>query len=83
VLGGAGDGVLVTFGDSITDGDQSTPDRNGSWPAVLAARLQGNRATRGVGVGNAGISGNRVFRRQQQRSLGWTTTSSACPACAG
>jgi lysophospholipase L1-like esterase len=61
VAGEAKDGVLVTFGDSITDGDQSTPDTNGSWPAVLSRRLQANRATRGIGVVNAGISGNRVF----------------------
>jgi lysophospholipase L1-like esterase len=61
VAGDARDGVLVTFGDSITDGDQSTPDSNGSWPSILTQRLQANRATRGVGVVNAGISGNRVF----------------------
>ena len=54
-------GTLVTFGDSITDGDQSTPETNGMWPAVLAARLQANRATAHIGVVNAGISGNRVF----------------------
>ena len=59
--GAAGDGVLVTFGDSITDGDQSTPDANGAWPTVLAGRLQANRSTHGIGVVNAGISGNRVF----------------------
>lgn len=53
--------TLVTFGDSITDGDQSTNDANGMWPAVLAARLQANKATRGIGVVNAGISGNRVL----------------------
>jgi lysophospholipase L1-like esterase len=53
--------TLVTFGDSITDGDQSTPDTLGMWPAVLATRLQGNRATAGIGVVNAGISGNRVL----------------------
>ena len=38
-------GTLVTFGDSITDGDQSTPGTNGMWPALLAARLQANKAT--------------------------------------
>jgi len=54
-------GALVTFGDSITDGDQSTPDTLGMWPAVLATRLQANRATAGVGVVNAAISGNRVL----------------------
>jgi lysophospholipase L1-like esterase len=53
--------TLVTFGDSITDGDQSTPDTNRMWPAVLAGRMQGNGATRNIGVVNAGIAGNRVF----------------------
>jgi lysophospholipase L1-like esterase len=54
-------GTLVTFGDSITDGDQSTPDTNGAWPSLLARRLQANKATAAVGVVNAGISGNRVL----------------------
>jgi lysophospholipase L1-like esterase len=53
--------ALVTFGDSITDGDQSTPDANAAWPSRLAARLQASAATRGVGVVNAGISGNRLM----------------------
>ena len=61
VLAPADAGTLVTFGDSITDGDQSTPETNGMWPALLAARLQANRATAHIGVVNAGISGNRVF----------------------
>jgi lysophospholipase L1-like esterase len=58
---GAPAGTLVTFGDSITDGDQSTPDRIAMWPAILAARLQANAATRNIGVVNAGISGNRLI----------------------
>jgi lysophospholipase L1-like esterase len=53
--------TLVTFGDSITDGDQSTPDTSGMWPAVLAARLQASPTTKTIGVVNAGISGNRVL----------------------
>lgn len=61
VLAPADAGTLVTFGDSITDGDQSTPDTIGMWPALLAARLQANRTTAHVGVVNAGISGNRVL----------------------
>lgn len=52
---------VVTFGDSITDGDQSTPDTNGMWPARLAARLQANPRTSRIGVVNAGISGNRLL----------------------
>jgi lysophospholipase L1-like esterase len=53
--------AVVTFGDSITDGDQSTLNRNASWPSVLAARLQANRATSHLAVINAGISGNRIL----------------------
>jgi lysophospholipase L1-like esterase len=54
-------GTLVTFGDSITDGDQSTPETDGMWPAILAARLQANKATSSIAVVNAGISGNRLL----------------------
>jgi lysophospholipase L1-like esterase len=61
VLAPANAGTVVTFGDSITDGDQSTPETDGMWPAVLAARLQANKATAHVAVVNAGISGNRLL----------------------
>lgn len=54
-------GTIVAFGDSITDGDQSTPGTNGAWPSVLARRLQGDPATAQLAVVNAGISGNRVL----------------------
>ena len=50
VLAPANAGTLVTFGDSITDGDQSTPGTNGMWPTLLAARLQANKATSRVSV---------------------------------
>ncbi len=61
VMAPATAGTLVTFGDSITDGDQSTPDTNAMWPAILAARLQANAPTAQVGVVNAGIAGNRIL----------------------
>jgi lysophospholipase L1-like esterase len=61
VLAPAEGGTLVTFGDSITDGDQSTPDTNRMWPALLAARLQAKAATKHIAVVNAGISGNRLL----------------------
>ena len=61
VLAPANAATIVTFGDSITDGDQSIPDTNGMWPARLAARLQANRATAHLAVVNAGISGNRIL----------------------
>lgn len=52
--------AVVTFGDSITDGDSSTPDMNHRWPDILAERL--NKAGAGVAVLNEGISGARVLR---------------------
>lgn len=53
--------AIVTFGDSITDGDQSTPGAYAMWPAILAERLQANEATKNVAVVNEGISGNRIL----------------------
>jgi lysophospholipase L1-like esterase len=50
-------GTVVTLGDSITDGNGSTPDQDRRWPDYLAALA----AARGMGVANAGISGARVL----------------------
>lgn len=55
------DRCVVAFGDSITDGWQSTVNGNNRWPDDLARRLQANPATRDVCVLNEGISGNRVL----------------------
>jgi lysophospholipase L1-like esterase len=50
--------VLVTLGDSITDGDSNT-----RWPTRLAERLTVAKDTIGsVAVVNAGIGGNRLLR---------------------
>lgn len=49
--------TVVAFGDSITDGNGSTPDLNRRWPDFLARRL----AVHGIAVVNAGISGARVM----------------------
>jgi lysophospholipase L1-like esterase len=59
---GGGPGAVVTLGDSITDGINSTSGTNRRWPDRLAARLraQSGELSR-VGVLNAGISGNRVL----------------------
>ena len=51
--------AIVTFGDSITDGTNSTVDTNSRWPDVLARRLKDAGAS--VAVLNQGISGNRVL----------------------
>ncbi len=53
--------VIVAFGDSITDGFQSTPGANRRWPDRLAERLVARDPGRAVAVVNAGISGNRVL----------------------
>jgi lysophospholipase L1-like esterase len=52
--------AVVTFGDSITDGYNSTPDTNNRWPDHLAKRLSQSGTTR-TGVLNAGIDGNKVL----------------------
>jgi lysophospholipase L1-like esterase len=57
----SGAGSIVTLGDSITDGSHSTRDKNARWPDVLAERLQANKSTRGLGILNVGIGGNRVL----------------------
>jgi lysophospholipase L1-like esterase len=62
VLAASGAGTIVAFGDSITDGFSTTPNAQRAWPALLAARLQSDRATARWAVVNAGISGNRVRR---------------------
>ncbi|MFE4651809.1 SGNH/GDSL hydrolase family protein [Streptomyces sp. NBC_01550] len=58
---GPGTGAVVTLGDSITDGWQSTTDKNLRWPDFLARRLHGTPGSTVQGVANAGISGNKVL----------------------
>ncbi|TFW33610.1 SGNH/GDSL hydrolase family protein [Massilia horti] len=72
-----GSAALVAFGDSITDGANTTLDTNRRWPDLLALRLHGASATadakiandrRGAGANgrlgmvNRGIGGNRLLR---------------------
>lgn len=55
-------GVIVAFGDSITDGARSTVDANAAWPSELARRiLAGQNGHHRLAVVDAGISGNRVL----------------------
>lgn len=49
--------TVVTLGDSITDGNGSTPGADRRWPDFLARRLAGAQ----VAVANAGISGARLL----------------------
>jgi lysophospholipase L1-like esterase len=54
-------GSVVILGDSITDGHGATTNGNDRWPDVLAARMQGDKSTRTVGLLNEGIGGNRLL----------------------
>jgi lysophospholipase L1-like esterase len=51
--------AIVAFGDSITDGTNSTVNANARWPDVLARRLK--EAGVGAAVLNQGIAGNRIL----------------------
>ncbi len=56
-------GVIVAFGDSITDGANSTSGANHRWPDFLADRVRA--AAHGAptpAVVNEGISGNQLLR---------------------
>lgn len=57
--------AVVAFGDSITDGNGSTPDLDRRWPDYLAARVSvsgaGSDLAAGVAVVNAGVSGARLL----------------------
>ncbi len=54
-------GVVVAFGDSITDGAGSTIEMNRRWPDVLAPRLAANKKSAALSVVNEGIGGNRIL----------------------
>jgi lysophospholipase L1-like esterase len=53
-------GAIVCLGDSITDGERSTPDTNHRWSDILADRLAAAQKAM-PGVLNLGIAGNRVL----------------------
>jgi lysophospholipase L1-like esterase len=59
VHSGRSQGAVVAFGDSITDGANTTTDANHRWPDLFAQRLSASRRT--FGVLNEGISGNRLL----------------------
>jgi len=54
------DGTVVAFGDSITDGVNSSVGGNGRWPDDLARRL-GAVAGPTLSVADEGIGGNRLL----------------------
>jgi lysophospholipase L1-like esterase len=52
--------AIVTLGDSITDGFNSTVDANHRWPDILANRIRAQHGHGTITVVNQGISGNRL-----------------------
>ena len=56
-----GSRAVVAFGDSITEGFNSTTDANSRWPDYLARRLLAHGDTKDIAVLNEAISGNRVL----------------------
>lgn len=53
--------VLVTFGDSITEGAGATPGKAMSWPDQLGSLLASSPRGKCWAIANAGISGNRLL----------------------
>jgi lysophospholipase L1-like esterase len=53
--------LVVAFGDSLTDGDGSTPDADRNWPSDLIRRLGKTPEGSNVAVVNEGIVGNRLL----------------------
>lgn len=64
VLAPAQTAAIMTMGDSITDGYNSTPNTDSSWPSFLARRLAAKNTTSNLALLNQGISGNRLLRDQ-------------------
>jgi len=57
--------VIVTLGDSITDGNRAEPGMAHGWPERLAERLAARHGGHSYSLVNAGIAGNRLL------SPGW------------
>jgi len=63
ILGDPAPRVIVTMGDSITDGNRAKPEMLHGWPERLAQRLAKRQGGRPYSVVNAGIAGNRLLTR--------------------
>ena len=53
--------VVVAFGDSLVDGDESTVDADHNWPSDLIRRLEKTPEGSKLAVVNEGIAGNRLL----------------------
>ena len=62
--------VIVTLGDSITDGAAAANDLNAAWPDVLSKRLPALPDGTPVGVINMGIGSNRLLTSDEAGPAG-------------
>jgi lysophospholipase L1-like esterase len=62
--------VIVAFGDSLVDGDMSTPEADRAWPSDLFRRLQKAHNRSLFAVVNEGVAGNRLLSNGPVASLG-------------
>ena len=62
--------LIVALGDSIVDGDGSTPDADRNWPSDLIRRLGKTPKRSKWAVVNEGIAGNRLLGDGPVASLG-------------
>jgi len=61
VVGPRRAGAIVAIGESITDGTQSSVDRNARWTDQLASRLMARPGSQPMSVLNEGIAGGRLL----------------------
>jgi lysophospholipase L1-like esterase len=55
-------GTIVAFGDSVTDGVGSSPNKNQRWPDHVATRIVTDPGNQKMGIVNSGLTGNRLLR---------------------
>ena len=71
VLAPESTGLVVAYGDSITDGARSTMDANHRWPNILANRLITPKGPNKLAVVDAGIGGNKILTDAQGRNIAY------------
>ena len=59
--------TIVCFGDSITDGQGSTYDKQTRWPDFLSIKLSLNKDTSNIAVVDKGINGNKITTQGIER----------------
>ena len=71
VVAPASTGLIVAYGDSITDGAKSAMDQNHRWPNILANRLITAKGPNRFAVVDAGIGGNKIISDATGRNIAY------------